>query len=55
MLSAAMMLGVVGEPEAATKLRTAVLDTLAAGICTPDLGGSASTDGFTNEVCARLK
>lgn len=54
MLSAALMLETLGEPQAGDRLRKAVLATLEAGICTPDLGGSATTAAFTREVCARL-
>jgi homoisocitrate dehydrogenase len=55
MLSAALMLETLGEPQAAERLRQAILDTLAQGICTPDLGGNATTAHFTRQVCARLQ
>jgi homoisocitrate dehydrogenase len=55
MLSAAMMLENLNMLEASARLGESVLDTLANGICTPDLGGSATTESFTFEVCARLK
>jgi homoisocitrate dehydrogenase len=54
LLSAAMMLETLGESEAGARLRKAVIDTLAAGIRTADLGGKAGTAQFTREVCARL-
>jgi isocitrate/isopropylmalate dehydrogenase len=54
LLSSAMMLETLGEPQAAASLRQAVLDTLASGLCTADLGGIASTKQFTHAVCARL-
>jgi homoisocitrate dehydrogenase len=54
MLSAAMMLDSLGEPEAAARLRSAVLDTLASGVRTADLAGTATTGQFTREVCARF-
>ena len=55
MLSAVLMLECLDEPEAAVRLRQAVLDTLEGGITTVDLGGDASTAEFAKEVCQRLK
>jgi homoisocitrate dehydrogenase len=55
MLSAAMMLETLNEPEAGVRLRQAVMETLGSGTCTPDLGGTAKTAAFTKEVCARLR
>jgi homoisocitrate dehydrogenase len=54
LLSSALMLETLGEPQAATRLRQAVLDTLASGLRTADLGGAASTMQFTRGVCDRL-
>ena len=54
LLSAAMMLDGFGEAQAAQRLRDAVHATLAAGLCTPDLGGVATTRQFTSAVCQRL-
>jgi len=54
LLSSALMLERLGEPQAAGNLRRAVLDTLASGLTTADLGGTASTIQFTRAVCARL-
>lgn len=54
LLSAAMMLETLGEPDAGARLKKAVVETLASGVCTPDLGGAATTAQFTGEVCARL-
>jgi homoisocitrate dehydrogenase len=54
LLSSVLMLETLGEPEAAGRLRQAVLDTLASGLLTADLGGSASTSYFTRAVCTRL-
>jgi homoisocitrate dehydrogenase len=51
MLSSAMMLDTLGEEQAAKALREAVHATLVDGICTPDLGGVATTDEFTSAVC----
>lgn len=54
-LSAAMMLHHIGEADAAARIEKAVLDTLAHPDCrTGDLGGSATTTGFTEAVIARL-
>jgi homoisocitrate dehydrogenase len=52
-LSAAMLLGHIGRPEAARRVRQAVATTLAAGILTPDLGGTATTKQVTNAVIDR--
>ena len=54
LLSSALMLERLGEPDAAVRLRQAVLDTLRSGMCTADLGGTATTKQFTRGVCARL-
>ena len=54
LLSSALMLETLGEPQAAGRLRQAVLDTLASGLRTADLGGAASTRQFTRAVCERL-
>lgn len=48
--SGAMMLEHLGAADAAADLMRAVEQVLAAGISTPDLGGTASTDGFTEAV-----
>jgi isocitrate/isopropylmalate dehydrogenase len=55
MLSAVMMLEALDLSAAAAKLLQAVLDTLASGVCTPDLGGVATMVKFTKEVCVRLR
>jgi homoisocitrate dehydrogenase len=54
LLSSALMLEFLLEPGAADNLRKAVLDTLASGLCTVDLGGTASTAQFSQEVVSRL-
>jgi homoisocitrate dehydrogenase len=54
LLSTVLLLETLGEMEAAERLRTAVLRTLAEGIRTPDLGGGASTSGFTRGVVERV-
>ena len=54
-LAAALMLDHIGQPERATAIREAVRDTIAAGDnTTPDLGGSGSTESFTQSVISRL-
>jgi homoisocitrate dehydrogenase len=55
LLSSALMLETLQELAAAEKLRQAVLDTLASGIYTVDIGGNASTTEFSHEVINRLK
>ena len=54
MLSGAMMLDWLGEADAASRLRAAVEQTLAAGVATPDIGGLATTTQFTDAVLLRL-
>ena len=48
-----------GGPEAARPasrwVRESVLDAVRAGVRTPDLGGEATTTGFTDEVIARIR
>ncbi len=53
-LSAAMLLEHIGRPEAAKQVRQAVAATLADGIMTPDLGGTATTELVTNAVIGFL-
>ena len=47
----AQMLEHLGEPEAAARLMRAVERVTAAGILTPDLGGTATTREVTDAVC----
>jgi homoisocitrate dehydrogenase len=54
LLSSALMLETLGEPVAAGRLRQAVIETLASGVCTTDLGGTATTTQFTRTVYDRL-
>jgi len=55
MLSAAMMMDHLGEPEMSAAIERAVRRVLAAGeVKTPDLGGSASTDEMTAAVVREL-
>lgn len=53
--SAVMMLRHMGEPGAADRIESSLTDLYRAGeIRTRDLGGTASTDDFTNELCRRI-
>lgn len=54
MLSACMMLRHLQMPMLATKVEESIGAVLAAGVRTPDLGGTASTAIFTEAVIARL-
>ena len=54
MLSAAMMLDYLGYGEAADSIETAVEQALAAGLATPDLGGSLSTMEYAQAVARFL-
>ena len=50
--------GVRGHPGAERASRAiyeSVLEATAAGVRTPDLGGHATTSGFTSEVVARVR
>jgi len=53
-LTAAMLLDHLGERAAADRIEAAVDKSLATGELTPDLGGSASTEGFTDTVIKNL-
>ncbi|HTX92133.1 MAG TPA: isocitrate/isopropylmalate dehydrogenase family protein [Anaerolineales bacterium] len=55
LLSSAMLLETLDEPAAADRLRQAVLDTLASGLRTADLGGQATTKQFTQAVLDRVQ
>ncbi len=55
LLSAAMLLDTLCEPESASRLHQAVVGTLASGMRTADLGGKDSTEQFTRAVCSRLE
>jgi isocitrate dehydrogenase (NAD+) len=55
LLGAGQMLDHLGQPEAATRLRRAIHDTLEArDRTTPDLGGSGTTAGFADAIISRL-
>jgi len=53
-LSASMLLDWVGQPQAAARVRSAVEQTLAAGLGTPDLGGKLTTRGLGDEIAGRI-
>jgi len=54
LLAAALMLRHLALIDAAGRLETATIATLASGICTPDLGGIATTREVCAAVAARL-
>ena len=54
LLSAIEMLRYIGENSYAEKIETALFKTLKSGICTADLGGTASLSEFTNAVIQNL-
>lgn len=54
-LSGALMLDYLGEKQAADRIRTAVLKTIKESeILTADMGGSASTEAYTNAIINNL-
>ena len=54
LLSAIEMLRYIDENSYAEKIESALFKTLKSGICTADLGGTASTSEFTNAVIQNL-
>jgi isocitrate/isopropylmalate dehydrogenase len=50
LLSACLMLEYVGEPAAASRLRTAVIESIRQGRVTEDLGGSLTTEQATDSI-----
>ncbi|NGP77460.1 isocitrate/isopropylmalate dehydrogenase family protein [Balneolaceae bacterium YR4-1] len=55
LLSALMMLEHIGENRIAKNIRNAIYKTLAdKSVCTPDIGGSGSTETYTRAVCDNL-
>ncbi|MBO0132244.1 tartrate dehydrogenase [Agrobacterium burrii] len=52
--TAAQMLEHLGEPNAAARLMTAVERVTEAGVLTPDVGGSATTEQVTRAVCEAI-
>ncbi len=55
LMSAIEMLNYIGANEAAFKIKTALFETLRAGIKTADLGGESSCSGFADEIIKRLR
>ena len=53
--TAAQMLDHLGEAEAAGRLMRAVESVCAAGVMTPDIGGTATTTEVTNAVCTAIR
>lgn len=53
--TAKMMLDHFGENELGTKLLDIVEQVTEAGIVTPDIGGTATTNEVTEEICKRIK
>ncbi|MDQ1301892.1 MAG: Homoisocitrate dehydrogenase [Chloroflexota bacterium] len=53
-LSAAMLLDHLGQAAAGDRVRRAVAATVVAGITTPDLGGGATTQEVTEDICRRI-
>ena len=54
LMSAIEMLNYVGEKETGNRIKSALFKTLADGIKTADLGGTASCSDFTNAIISRL-
>lgn len=54
LLSAIEMLRYIGESNYAEKIEQALFKTLKSGICTADLGGSATTTKFTDAIISNL-
>lgn len=54
LLSAIEMLKYIGENSYAQRIENALYRTLKSGICTPDLGGNASTQQFRDAIIANL-
>jgi tartrate dehydrogenase/decarboxylase/D-malate dehydrogenase len=52
---AAMLLDHLGFPESGQRIMLAVQETMSEGICTPDLGGNATTEDVTQTICATLE
>ena len=52
--SAALMLDHLGLPDQGARVMRAIEATTAAGVLTPDLGGTASTRDVTDAILSRL-
>lgn len=55
LLAFGMLLDHVDRYDLGHALRLAILDAIAEGVCTRDLGGGLNTTGFTEEVVGRLR
>lgn len=55
LLALANMLRHLGEPAACDALRSSLLEAIAEGVATADIGGSLSTSEFTREVAGRTR
>jgi isocitrate/isopropylmalate dehydrogenase len=53
-LTGALMFEQLGHPDAARDLERAVRETIAAGVRTPDIGGTGTTSAVANAVRDRL-
>lgn len=54
-LTAALLAEHTGTPQVARRLEAAVVDALARGVGTPDVGGAGSTAAVGDWICARLE
>ncbi len=55
LLSGALLLDHLGEAAAASRVRAAVQQTVDDGVCTPDLGGRATTSEVTAALCRHIR
>ncbi len=55
LLSGALLLDHIGEPDAAARVRAAVQRTVDERICTPDLSGTATTSDVTAAACRYIR
>jgi isocitrate dehydrogenase (NAD+) len=55
LLSSTLMLDYLGEKKVAKDVEGAIEATLSSGVCTYDLGGTATTSGFAEAVASQLK
>jgi homoisocitrate dehydrogenase len=53
-LTSAMLLDHIGQPAAAQRVRTAIIETLRSGLTTRDLGGAATTKEITRAIVSHL-
>ncbi len=54
-LSAVEMLNYIGEEKNGKRIKSALFETFRQGVCTPDLGGTASCCGFTDAIIKNLQ